>query len=153
MGRKKQFLKRDIPNGKKLYQLQCWGTSKTNRELGKCQMTATVTVGICSAHTSIFLVPIRLSPSLLQQNCIPSYTIGRRRKKKMKAGQTSTPQGFLKDLLLFSLCIISTCSICCNDVCWYCRRTTNTNLCTLCNILFLKKKNFWRRSIAPEVIM
>lgn len=72
-----------------------------NRELGKCQMTATVTVGISSAHTSIFLVPILLSPSLLQQNCIPSYTIGRRRKKKMKAGQTSTPQGFLKDLLLF----------------------------------------------------
>lgn len=120
-------------------------------ELGKCQMTATITMGISSAHTSIFLVPILLPPSLLQQNCIPSYALGRRRKKKMKAGQISIPQGFLKDLLLFPFAPSQPAASVAMTGAGYCRRKTNTNLCTLGNILFLK--NFWRRSISPNVIM
>ena len=57
----------------------------------------------------------------------------------MKAGQTSTPQGFLKDLLLFPFAPSQPAASVAMMRAGYCRRKTNTNVCTLGNILFLKK--------------
>lgn len=57
----------------------------------------------------------------------------------MKAGQTSIPEAFLKDLLLFPFAPSQPCRLCCNAVCWCCGRKMSTTQSTFGNILFLKK--------------